>query len=93
MPYLPAIRTVSCLYGGDCSSHCSRLLALTAAQGLVMLGHVIFEGGGGYSLIGAAMRVMFIMIITFVLFCCAARGSVVVKTLCYKPEGHGFETR
>jgi hypothetical protein len=22
-----------------------------------------------------------------------ARGSVVVKTLCYKPEGHGFETR
>jgi hypothetical protein len=23
----------------------------------------------------------------------AARGSVVVKVLCYKPEGHGFETR
>jgi hypothetical protein len=22
-----------------------------------------------------------------------ARGSVVVKALCYKPEGHGFETR
>jgi hypothetical protein len=22
-----------------------------------------------------------------------ARGSVVVKTLCYKPEGHGSETR
>jgi hypothetical protein len=23
----------------------------------------------------------------------AARGSVVIKTLCYKPEGYGFETR
>jgi hypothetical protein len=23
----------------------------------------------------------------------AARGSVVVKVLCYKPEGRGFETR
>jgi hypothetical protein len=22
-----------------------------------------------------------------------ARGSVVLKALCYKPEGHGFETR
>jgi hypothetical protein len=22
-----------------------------------------------------------------------ARGSVVVKALCYKPEGHGFDTR
>jgi hypothetical protein len=22
-----------------------------------------------------------------------ARGSVVVKALCYQPEGHGFETR
>jgi hypothetical protein len=22
-----------------------------------------------------------------------AYGSVVVKTICYKPEGHGFETR
>jgi hypothetical protein len=22
-----------------------------------------------------------------------ARGSVVVKALCYKPEGRGFETR
>jgi hypothetical protein len=22
-----------------------------------------------------------------------ARGSVVVKALCYKPEGHGFETQ
>jgi hypothetical protein len=22
-----------------------------------------------------------------------ARGSIVVKALCYKPEGHGFETR
>jgi hypothetical protein len=22
-----------------------------------------------------------------------ARSSVVVKALCYKPEGHGFETR
>jgi hypothetical protein len=22
-----------------------------------------------------------------------ARGSVVVKTICYKPEGRGFETR
>jgi hypothetical protein len=21
-----------------------------------------------------------------------ARGSIVVKALCYKPEGHGFET-
>jgi hypothetical protein len=24
---------------------------------------------------------------------CAARGSVVVKALCYKPEGRGFDTR
>jgi hypothetical protein len=23
---------------------------------------------------------------------CGARGSVVVKTLCYKPEGCGFDT-
>jgi hypothetical protein len=22
-----------------------------------------------------------------------ARGSIVFKALCYKPEGHGFETR
>jgi hypothetical protein len=22
-----------------------------------------------------------------------ARGSVVIKTLCYKPEGRGFDTR
>jgi hypothetical protein len=22
-----------------------------------------------------------------------ARGSVVVKALCYKPEGHGFDSR
>jgi hypothetical protein len=32
------------------------------------------------------------------LFCCitpykGAHGSIVVKALCYKPEGHGFETR
>jgi hypothetical protein len=28
------------------------------------------------------------------LYCtCGVRGSVVVKALCYKPEGRGFETR
>jgi hypothetical protein len=24
---------------------------------------------------------------------CGARGSVMVKALCYKPEGRGFDTR
>jgi hypothetical protein len=24
---------------------------------------------------------------------CGARSSVVIKALCYKPNGHGFETR
>jgi hypothetical protein len=24
---------------------------------------------------------------------CGARGSIVVKALCYKPEGRGFDTR
>jgi hypothetical protein len=27
------------------------------------------------------------------LYLSAARGSVVVKALCYKPEGRGFDTR
>jgi hypothetical protein len=27
------------------------------------------------------------------LYIMGARGSVVVKALCYKPEGRGFETR
>jgi hypothetical protein len=31
-----------------------------------------------------------IIIITIIM---GARGSVVVKALCYKPEGRGFETR
>jgi hypothetical protein len=29
----------------------------------------------------------------FIFFRPGARGSVVVKALCYKPEGGGFETR
>jgi hypothetical protein len=27
------------------------------------------------------------------IFCVRSRGSVMVKALCYKPEGRGFETR
>jgi hypothetical protein len=26
-------------------------------------------------------------------YCVGARGSVVVKALCYKPEGRGFDSR
>jgi hypothetical protein len=43
------------------------------------------------------LRVVFFCfrIIPFIgfLICILARGSVVVKALCYKPEGRGFDTR
>jgi hypothetical protein len=34
-----------------------------------------------------------ILIISYYYFLLGARGSVVVKALCYKPEGRGFKTR
>jgi hypothetical protein len=39
---------------------------------------------------------LYIQSLNFLMLCKGmkgARGSVVVKTLCYKPEGHGFETQ
>jgi hypothetical protein len=35
----------------------------------------------------------YIQNIYFCIFISTTRGSVVVKALCYKPEGHGFNTR
>jgi hypothetical protein len=32
------------------------------------------------------------IILFFTSYVGGARGSVVIKTLCYKPEGRGFET-
>jgi hypothetical protein len=38
------------------------------------------------------MYVMYIYIY-FMYVCVGARGGVVVKALCYKPEGRGFDSR
>jgi hypothetical protein len=37
--------------------------------------------------------VILLAILYCTVFIVRARGSIVVKALCYKPEGHGFETR
>jgi hypothetical protein len=34
-----------------------------------------------------------IIILFYFYYFVGARGSIVVKALCYKPEGRGFETR
>jgi hypothetical protein len=37
--------------------------------------------------------IRFIIIIIIIIIIIGARGSVVAKTLCYKPEGRGFDSR
>jgi hypothetical protein len=39
------------------------------------------------------IRKQMIVVYFLTLYKLGARGSVVVKALCYKPEGRGFETR
>jgi hypothetical protein len=46
----------------------------------------------GYSAMNTPM-IFFLEFVVVLVSRVGARGSVVVKALCYKPEGHGFETR
>jgi hypothetical protein len=55
---------------------------------------VLIDGRHGewkeHKLIPDIYSVEFILVDVHV--CCGARGSLVVKVLCYKPENRGFET-
>jgi hypothetical protein len=41
--------------------------------------------------VGDGCHIFFVF--NFIIILLRARGSVVVKALCYKPEGHGFDSR
>jgi hypothetical protein len=45
------------------------------------------------SRLGTSVKNKDIIIIIIIIITGWARGSVVVKALCYKPEGRGFDTR
>jgi hypothetical protein len=76
---------ITCAFSGSCGTYASRDKGLKFVSMLLRDGRKILASRLGTSV---KNKDIIIIIITG-----CARGSVVVKALCYKQEGRGFDTR